>query len=505
MKRLLNATAVVVASSLLLAACGGGSDDETVTPPPTTTPEEPMPDTSAAYESAIDAEDDAADAAMAAANLLKGATDASKAIGVVKVNGDSQMAYKNAMIVLETTARIEAERKKAADAVMMVEGIDQTDLSDQQMARIGRALTDAKASLKAIDDILMDEGAGSLMMAVEMVKDGRGINDTDSKIAQYRASQVAGGIKMAIDDPADTVTSHHNAVMVSSNPGSTFMQIAGSSTMTVNTLGEDFTQTSGTPLDLANLDFDDGARPAASYMGILGDLVCVGPVACSAATDGKITGNVQFVPDEPTRLYHKIKFGGDYVAVTDAGSYGYWLNEAGSIVRHVNSLSKDGDDRDLALLWNQGEEAEEAVKATYAGMVGGYSHRTIGEDDEAMSDSGEFTANVNLTATFKETNASISGTVSGFAPKDGSAGTGHVNGNWRVALPAKSGSTNTAFAGEAPFSSTDHTYRTGEVGATDGSWTAVPYGEVGKHPTGFVGTVDATFEDGVVTGVYQAD
>ena len=500
MKRLLNATAVVVASSLLLAACGGGSDDETVTPPPTTTPEEPMPDTSAAYESAIDAANAAADAAMAAANLLKGATDAAGAVTAVKVNGDSRKAYDNAMTVLRATTLIEAEHRKAANAVMMFEDIDQTGLSDQQMARIGRVLADAEASLEAIDDILMAEGAGSLMMAVEMVNERSKIGDTDSKIAQKHANMVASGIMTSLANVSDDGMGDHSAVMVSPNPGRTFMQIAGSSTMTVNTLGDFASDDSGGALNTLSAE-TSGATQTAYYMGIPGNLLCIGSAGCAAAADGKITGNVQFVPGEATTLYYKSTFGGDYEPVTDAGSYGYWLNDAGGIVRHVNSLTPSGN----GLLWNRDANAEEDLKATYAGMVGGYSHRTTGEGDAAMSDSGEFTADVNLTATFGRSNTSLSGTIGGFAPKDGSAGNGHVNGNWRVALPAKSGSTNDGFSAGTEFTSTDHTYRAGEVGAVSGSWTAKPYGETAKRPTGFVGAFDAKFEDGTVTGVYQAD
>ena len=495
MKRLLNATAVVVASSLLLAACGGGSDDETVTPtpPPTTTPEEPMPDTSAAYESAMDAEDGAADAAMAAAGLLQGATKAAGELAVGKVNGDSRMAYDNAMTVLGTTALIEAERGKAAAAVMMIEGIDQTGLSDQQMARIGRALTDAKASHKAIEDILNGE---SLMMAVETVNGESMIGASDSKIAQDYADRVAMAMMAAIDDAeAASPDSSDDAVMVSPNSGHTFEEIAGSPTMAVNTL-KDFKIGDDAAVDLGAATAS-GTTQTASYMGITGSLLCVTPGGCSVA-DGKIKGSVQFLPASPTTLYHKTTFGGDYVPLTNVGYYGYWLSSDDSIARHVKSLRNTEQ-----LLWNRGE-AKENVKATYDGMVGGYSYRMTG-DDKKMTASGEFTADIDLTATFKETgSASLSGTVSGFAPKDGSAGTGHVNGNWQVALTSE-GVTDAGLT-NGGVESTDHTYRTGEVGATDGSWTAEPYGEDGKHPTGFVGAFDATFGDeGAAVGVYQAD
>jgi len=113
--------------------------------------------------------------------------------------------------------------------------------------------------------------------------------------------------------------------------------------------------------------------------------------------------------------------------------------------------------------------------------------------------SGEFTADVELTAKF-DTTPSLEGTVDNF---DGvAAGRG-----WSVDLDETAiGSTGATTGNRQTFGEINGE-RTSSSAA--GSWTAQAYGDLpveqGAHPLGFHGTFWADFKDGRAAGGYAAE
>ena len=496
-------SATLLAGALALAGCGGSSDDQmgtdemcpegqVGTPPDCA---DPPPAGPTDLETAVDEEGKADAASAAAAMLLEDAVKDS-AVKANNVNGSSQMAYDNVMAVLGTGALIEAERMKAADAVEAIKGIDTSDMSAAAMARIAGILESAEASLAEIVAIQEADGDGSLAMAVMSVRTGSAIGASGSKVAQDRANAVAKAIMGAIDATNDAVPvsaarskAPDGKVMRAGMSGMTFKEITGSDSMAAAKLG-DFTVANGTAA-LASLGSAGtlGQLQPAVYKGIAGNLVCL-TAECEADDDGKITGNVQFVPGSATALYFQAAVGAPYTMLRNSASYGYWLDKDDAIHLHHESLSDDGSTTTLS--WGRGEALED-VKASYKGDAMGYSHRTVGEGDAETTASGEFTANVTLNATFGATPA-LNGSVTGFS------GGAHVNPAWQVTLGATETRDQNTFTGTVTSGALH-----GKQFATDGDWEAHGYGAAGENPTGFVGAFDAAFGDGGAAGVYHAD
>ncbi|MDE0523891.1 MAG: hypothetical protein OXH79_18245 [Boseongicola sp.] len=409
------------------------------------------------------------------------------------------------MTVLGAGALIEAERVKADDAVAAIKAIDTADMSADAMARIASILETAEASLAKIVAIQEAEGDGSLAMTVAGVKSGAAVDDSDSKIAQAKADVVSAAIAAAIDATADAPASvassgaPEGSIMHAGMSGMTFAEIAGSARMATTKVGDFSSDEAGTTALTALTGGTIGGTTAAFYKGIAGNLVCLS-AACSADADGDITGTVEFVPTNPGWRYYLTEVGGNYARQLNAATYGHWLTELedGTTVINLHHESLSPASGDTALSWTRADDATEDVKASYSGDAMGYSHRTVGEGDDATTSSGEFTANVALSATFTDTAsaASLRGSITGFA------GGAHVNPAWHVTLGAATDPTaaNT-FTGTVPDGSPH-----GSHFATDGDWVAHGYGAGGKNPTGFVGAFDAAFgTEGEAAGVFQAD
>ncbi len=485
--------AALLVAMLALAGCGGGGSDDVTPTDPMPTPEPPAN----ALEDAVDAQRAAAAASEAAAGLLDAAAKASAATVAtavaMEVDGSSQGAYDNVMTVLGSEAAVEAERMKAANAVTAIEGIDTSAMSAAEMARIADILENAEESLAEIVAIQEAKGAGSLAKAVADVKAGSALDATAAKIAQAKADGVATAVDNAIAGVISGFTSAvvantvaNDAVMMTPNPGMTFEQISGSARMAATMIG-DFTSTSDLTTPLAALTATgQGGTEAVAYMGIPGDLICYS-VTCGV-TDGKITGTVEFTPDNPDTLWIMASAGAVYTTLTNVGNYGYWLTDADAINMRADSPS-------AGISWNRPAAATSNVEASYSGNAGGFSERTVGTGDDTKQSSGEFTANVTLNATFGDTtaNANLNGSISGFA------GGSHVNPDWYVRLNEQVGITGDVTTGAVTSASMP-----GKEDATAGTWTADAYGESGMNPSGFVGAFHATFDDGTAAGVYSA-
>lgn len=511
--RFLSRKSVVVAGmfagALALAGCGGGStstDDMDTDDSMPTAPAEPT-----ALQNAVDAQSDA-DAALAEAKrLLMGADAASKKLTADKVNGSSQMAYDNAMTVLAAEAAIQAEYNKADAALTKAKGAEMA-AAEGDKARIGTIVTavmEARDDIKEIQDAMGDD---SLAEAIKRVRTGRPINETPAKMAQVKADAVASAVDTVIGavitagsiaDPAAS-GAPDGTIMTTPNSGMTFKQIAGGDSKAAMMLG-DFTSdnTGATVLTaLGGATARGGATGSdAFYMGIPGDLFCMS-ATCSADGDGKITGNLQFFPDDAAALYAQVSYGAPYTPLTNAAMYGHWLDMdtsgAEPVLRlnlYKNSLTT------VELDWDQNEGSKtsaDEIEATYSGMAGGFSERMVGTGDNEQQSSGQFTANVKLDATFGASETTLAGTINGFA------GGAHVNPAWHVTLGSGTRTVN-AFAGTVTNGSAH-----GKQFATGGVWTAAAYGAASataaenKHASGFVGTFAASFEDGSAAGSYHA-
>ena len=489
--------AALTAALLALAGCGGGSDD---TPPPTVEPETPTTPPPTALESAVDAADSAEAARVMAQTLHKGAVTASKAVSSKKVNGDSKLAYDNVLKILSARTLIEAEKVKAEAAVTTLKGLDATN------ARVAALLASAEADVATIQEILDgdEDTAGTLAYLADQV---RGFStDTNEELARSTADNVAARIMAALVDGTignagtGTVGSAASEIKYVGSAGKTFSGIFGADSMEVAKLADLMVSGATTAFDPTILPTTAQGATDAKYKGIEGRIVCASATDCVYSAAGAITaGTLLFYPDDADAIY--MPSGANYAPVTNAASYGYWLNTAGTAVhRQARTFTATWDT--AGLKWDAATGDTE-TDATYTGKAGGYSELTTGSGATAKHESGEFVADVILEATFASAaaNTTLSGSIENFAAKPGSPGTGHVNPQWTVDLAAKTNPTSFSAVTDVGTAT-----RSGEENATDGDWTAMAYGSGGTaHPSGFVGAFKATFKDGSAAGVYQAD
>ena len=522
--------AALLVAMLALAGCGGG-DDTPVAPTEPTEPTEPAGPT--ALERSATAKNMALAARKSAMALLAGARTASASISTAKVDGDSRLAEDNAETVLAATALIMAEEAKAAAAVQTLEGIDTTGLSAEQMNSVAADVMAAKDALAEIKAILADTSANSLMKIVETLM---GTSTDATKVAASRNKAVATEIKTAI---AGTLATGGATFSTSFNSVRDDLVPVSANLMSVGMDARTFRQINGSDSlrakDAKLTVFTFGTTPTVSipvatpvddavWKGIPGTLRCISDDAC-AIENGVIRGTVQFTPDEPATFYAPTDDGKGYKEEANAAVYGYWLDSGGTapVIKHhaatrsnveqatgttIDGLNWTWDDLGLdeaganVVTTLERNANSDPVTASYEGKAGGFSERTTGAGSAAQSASGHFVADASLEATFGETNATVDGTIRNFSAATGSAGSGHVNPNWVVALDATqptSGVIANALVDPA------HEYRSSEVGATSGRWSANAYGAPLMRPTGFVGAFSAGFRDGSAAGVYHVE
>ncbi len=513
--------AALLVAMLALAGCGGG-DDTPVAPTEPTEPTEPAGPT--ALETSATAKNAALAARKEAIALLNAARVASASISTAKVDGDSRLAEDNAETVLAATALVMAEEAKAAAAVQTLEGIDTAGLSAEQMNSVAADVMAAKDALAEIKAILADTTANSLMKIVETLM---GTSTDETKVAAARNNAVAAAIKTAIagtlvTDGSTFSTSfdsvRHDLVPGSATlvrvgtPGRTFMQITGSDSMRAKDAKLAVFTFTTTPTAIAvGTPVTD-----AVWKGIPGTLTCISDEDCAIESD-TIRGTVQFTPDDPAAFYAPTDDGSGYKVAANGGVYGYWL-DGGAIKHHAATRSDaaPGGTGNLdGLNWTRNDLGEDGnptvtrstnLTASYDGTAGGFSERKIGTGATAQNASGHFVADASLKATFGDgiANTSIHGTIRNFSAAAGSAGTGHVNSNWVVALDGTGPDATTGLIANAAVDG-GHEYRSGEVGAASGRWSANAYGAPLQRPAGFVGAFSASFTDGSAAGVYHVE
>lgn len=500
--------AAVLASTLLLAGCGGGSDPEPVDPPVTapTEPTEPTGPTDAQLlKDAVDAAGEATTAMETAVMVHSQAVSRSgkTEVGMSSANGSSKVAYDNVMYVLGAEDLIIAEKRTADMALATLNGLDTSGMSQADQDRIMGLVDHAQEEVDAIQAIL-DDDDDSLADAKERVSVGTKAGGTPMERASQQAKEVAEAIETALTAYDLTAASFNTAA-----PEGVSLMSAGVDVLTAEDIiggrtlkatGKVFTTDVGGATNVSDGQITDGG--AVFYMGIAGSLECLGAAATCTATDGVVSGNVEFVPTDLGGTY-VLESGNDgdrYVSATNYAEYGYWLDAANAIILHANTQTT------APLLTNavDGTTSSTALEASYNGNAGGFSARTVGTGDNETKHSGEFTADVTLNATFSASGTMLAGMIDGFESADPDMqGSQHVNSAWKVELnpPAAEVTSGVAFSGEVE----DNSDSLGSNYASGGNWNAFAFGVAGERPDGFVGAFEATFGDGSAAGVYSVD
>ncbi len=503
--------AALTVAMLALAGCGGGSGTAPTAPTEPTTPVPPEP---TALENASDAQANALAAKAQAEMLLANAVAASKKLGTKAVDGSSMMASNNATLVLMAEAAIMAEHTKAMAAHTAAQAAH-TAAPAEQKARIALMVAAAKDAVDAIKAILDAEDAAgtvddNLAEAVARVKTGAKTTDTDAMIAAAKAKAVATAIAAAIKNQIPDATASPvvtlglttspagapaGAVMMTGLAGMTFAEIAGGNVKLATSIkdfksGDDPATSTAFTLPAAGTTTEIAAAAAdATYMGIPGSIACLAGETCSYDSTGKITGAVNFTPSSQTTLWAQQTYGGDYMSVTNAATYGHWLNTAGTAVMlHANSLSTSLD-------WTRAATSTTVTTAKYTGKAGGYSEKTTGTGAAATRASGTFTADVTLNASFgaADADARLGGSISNFA------GGAHVDTDWYVSLAEQTDASDGFAAGTVATNMN----QAGREDAISGGWQAFGYGEATKNPSGFVGIFSAGFDNGSAAGSFE--
>ena len=174
--------------------------------------------------------------------------------------------------------------------------------------------------------------------------------------------------------------------------------------------------------------------PSANYDGIPGTVYCLG-TDCKVDSNGKLAGSWYFTPASTTLYYRKVGTDTNYTAETAYAQFGHWLT-TGVAASTSGPSRAPVSGKQLArratnitgLAVGVNELLDKS--ATYEGTAAGMSlHKEVDGDGGVVPgtlQSGAFTADVTLTATFGASPL-LGGYINGFK---GNA----VDPDWRVTL-----------------------------------------------------------------------
>ena len=454
-------------------------------------------------------------------------------------DGNSMAAMMNAQKVLDArtmleTARMDTETKRTAAMEARTRLAD----DDPVGMLLDGAIMRAEAQIEMAMMVLEGTGGSSLKSHVETVT---GTNMAMPMTAADKGREVAMAVAGALGPTAAgngaglrvnhgaalPPASGVNAVAMANRyarddaMGMTFAMIVGEGnlmdkrvaatgggTRTVEATSVDGTKTldlfSTVPGSIATADGTEIDANVA-YRGIPGLLFCAGDdcMVEGAGAAQELTGSWYVAADNP--MHHYVKPADDpattsvdesrmYRRDTMHAIWGHWLTVAGNGEATVNTFARAGSPNGAPAhpgSWAAADPADanlSGTTATYSGEAAGRSVQKTLDTDGAATDiqSGRFTADVMLTATFGAT-PMLGGTVSNFTSEDNP---GSVDPSWTVTL------TETASAGGAVAN--------GVAAASDqdGTWSATSYGEAGMRPAGIYGGFNAHFTDGHVAGAW---
>lgn len=514
-------------------------------PPPTTTP--PPPAGPSGLELALAAREAGDAAATAATQAVDDATKYAAMLDAVSNMGDSAMAGENAQKVLDARSNLETAIMDAEAAVEAAEEAMTAAEGDEALvAALDAAIMAANAQIKAAKATL----AGS-DLATETRKVTGAPTDTGyPKAASATAKAVAMKIDSALDTTTTTETLVPGSTRASfgqmaagneanNSKGYDWATLAGEmlgltlryrrvqrpagdaqNRVTQSILGaivngQAVPTTDGTGTDLTPPIGDtvgDTAGISVTMFGLPGMLYCQSGTC--TVKDGKLYGapfestdprggptvtvtpTWYFQPANPfeNRYVADSANPGMYMVETGYVNYGYWISVDTSdpVVTSVNTYAAavaGTNTTGLDLDFPSAGNPTEGATATYSGSALGVASRQQGiESGTRTFASGEFTADVNLTATFGNT-ATLVGKVNNFRG-------GVADSRWSATLGP------TDLTADANFASPGAV--TGDTGETAGAWTAQGYGATGKRPSGFFGTFNANFTNGRAAGGYAA-
>ena len=501
---------------------------------PTEPPAPPPPaNLTALFAAAQDASDDATAAGEAATAAVASAEKNGMTLTTAEVGGDTMKAMMSAQAILDA-------RDAAAKAVMDAEAALAAAEKAQMDAMAVAADHPQKAALTAAVDAAIKAAEGAIEDATA-VRDGRALDDEVFKVVGANGKgtprSIADKVGMDIVDSLSPGTTfgrtrgaHLTEAFTDLNTSSTAAQrsvmddhqgmtwgeivgetnvmmmrlgaanaaipvasIAGMTASSVNPDESDLSATGGT-----NGVYDDAFATDATdinYMGILGTVYCLGGDDGCSIKDGKLAGSWYFSPTSPMAYYVRnpdrdTSVANPYVletSVASYASYGYWVagDAADPPVWTVGTgawASGGGTTADTH--YTVGASDDLAASASYSGEAIGISvHKTPKDGGGNHVDSGMFTADVMLEATFGAS-PEVSGIINNF---QGDA----VGSGWSVTLD---GTDFAATAGDALAS------------GNDGTWTAQAYGHASvanpARPAGIYGGFTAHFLDGHAAGAY---
>ncbi len=514
--------AALLVAVLAMAGCGGGGSGETTTEP--TEPTEPAPPASVEQLS-LDiqaAENKAMTAKEMAEGALKSAMKYDDMLMTTEVAGDSGAAMMAAQAILKAemdvaTALMDAEAAfTAAEAAQMkvMELPENHPHKATLMTSADRAVENAEMYVDDIKDI----STGVELEAAVALVVGTDKKGTPRSIANTVGEAIAGALAQAntarhphtTTGPAAEIIAAHKLVMDDSR-GNTWEEIVmnrGGSVvrMPIGSSNAGVKVSSVAGMETAKLWADATQRPsegadgvavsdAASYMGIPGTVHCLG-TDCKV-TGGKLDGSWYFAPTAPATHWvrntdNATRVAMPYVADSIYVTYGHWLSVSGEdwTVHTFANLSDSktagatGTDATGALAAAAGLDGiDDGDKATYSGGAVGMSVRTQGSGDSKTTDSGRFTADVALNASFGSS-PTVTGKITNFQG-------GAVNPSWVVNL------------GQATLQGSSAASGVTVTGGRDGAWNAQAYGtDATKRPTGIFGGFSAHFSDGDAAGAY---
>lgn len=525
--------AALLVAMLAVAGCGGGGSDDTTEPvdPPTmpTEPTGPTPDELASAE--IKKSKDAMEAADTA---FASAKDAHEGLGTIGTMGSSELQQQRAQAILDAKVAIMTQSgiaKAAYEALKM----QHDGASDDRKAVLA---DDVAAAKKVYEDIMaMLARNGMLARWVTTVEGNdmtpakhaaavakavgdylNGITDRstintsglmvttdEAAIATQGIYLADGGMRKAVfghghtrDDTMMTFAEIYEGSIVSNPVGDALVEMVSLDGKTANADGG----ATESVLDDTAITNAKGSTTAVPYIheGISGNVYCRGDADKCVVESGKLSGDWFFAPADKN-AYHAWDPETQRFAQALFAEYGLWLYDSSAdegvqlaLARRVGVGRGSVATATIGGLNYDADEGDTETKATYMGNAAGLSTiRAVDPLDgtSKVTSSGAFTADVELTATFRASSPTLSGMIDNFQGDATDAG-------WEVKLGAiadiSSGTGRGAI--EDQFTGTD---------ATNSGWSATAYGSGTGRPKGFYGDFDSRFANGEVSGVYAAE
>ena len=467
--------------------------------------------------------------------LFDSPTAASPALNVM---GESSEAQKRAQAILDANANVEQALSDANAALAALETAkgeadklpDGTANLATLKANIAKGITDAKSNRDAVKKIKDDKGANSLVEQVAKVTGGgagtRKAADIAADVALIIAKAGTNYIGKTTTLPSDinglglSLPTYGTAPGTSGNFANLYRDTANDVTRKNDAPPHAFTWEEIVGKDKVEKktigsSAADGVQPMASfegmdagtgnnrmtltapnlsglthtYLGITGVAYCL-EQRCPV-TNGKLGAGWYWTVAPENRHKHWVRKASGYEEFTDYAHYGYWIRgetDAGLVIENNqdNGIKTFGFPHNQATASSALGESSTIPgdnKATYTGKALGIS--VVTKDKKAIK-SGQFTADVELTATFAA-EPKVTGTVKNFK---GNA----VGSNWSLTLE-QADLVNSAPGNLTPFGTTDED--TEDATNTKGRWHARAYGgSATERPTGITGDFYAFFSDG---------